>query len=157
MARYKHAVDKKLRLREDRYRGFVQNFLGIAFRFAPDFSVIFLHGPTEYITGYKEDDFMTGTISGKRLLHPDNVDCILPQNTVIRQSREYAGSREYRILRKDGEVLCIFELLQKLPATQLLPSYIQEAFYDIPARKIAQGCDSGCKPETQSHQYYNAV
>jgi PAS domain S-box-containing protein len=138
MARYKHAMDEKLRVSEDRYRGFVQNFLGIAFRFDPDFSVIFLHGATESITGYKEEDFMTGAVSWEQLLHPDDVDCIVPQNTMIRQCREYAGSREYRILRKDGEVRWIFELLQKVPVTLLSPSYIQGACYDITDRKIAE-------------------
>ena len=72
MARYKHAIDQKLRESEERYRGFVQNFLGIAFRLNPDFSLVFLHGATEALTGYREEEFMSGSMTWEMLLHPDD-------------------------------------------------------------------------------------
>lgn len=138
MARYKHAMDEKLQVSEERYRGFVQNFLGIAFRFTPDFSVVFLHGATESITGYREEEFMAGSVTWEMLLHPEDAARMLPQNNAIREKREYAGSREYRIIRKDGEVRWIFELVQKIAATPSSSSYIQGASYDITDRKNAE-------------------
>jgi len=138
MARYKHTMDRELRESEERYRGFVENFLGIAFRYNPDFSVVFLHGSTEPITGFREAEFMSGTLSWESILHPDDAARVLEKNLEIQKSREYSGSREYRILRKDGEVRWIFELIQKVPATSFSPSYIQGACYDITDRKNAE-------------------
>lgn len=138
MARYKHAIDEKLRASEERYRGFVQNFLGIAYRLTPDFSVVFLHGATESITGYREEDFMAGTVSWEKILHPDDSAAVLAQNQAIRAGRDYSGSREYRILTKDGSVKWIYELLQKIGGDGFSPGYIQGACYDITERKNAE-------------------
>ncbi|NMB77904.1 MAG: response regulator [Methanomicrobiales archaeon] len=138
MARYKHAIDEKLRSSEERYRGFVQNFLGIAYRLNPDFSIVFLHGATESITGYREKEFMEGTITWQQLLHPDDAPEILEENARIRNSPEYATAREYRILRKDGSICWVHELLQKVGKTGSSTGYLQGACYDITEQKHAE-------------------
>lgn len=138
MARYKHAIDEKLRASEERYRGFVQNFSGIAFRRNADFSLLFLHGAVETLTGYREEDFLSGRITWETLLHPDDLEKWRETNSEVEKSREYAGSREYRIIRKDGGLRWIFELIQKIQKTPLSDAFIQGACYDITERKNAE-------------------
>jgi PAS domain S-box-containing protein len=138
MARYKHTIDQKLRASEERYRGFVQNFLGIAFRLNPDFSLVFLHGATEALTGYRDEEFLSGSITWEMILHPDDVAVWQKKNQEILMMPEYTGSREYRILHKDGGMRWIFELLQKIQKTSLSPAYLQGSCYDITERKNAE-------------------
>jgi PAS domain S-box-containing protein len=138
MARYKHALDEKLRQSEEKYRGFVQNFLGIAYRLNEDFTVVFFHGATEAITGYPEPAFSAGEISWEHLLYPDDAAGFLETNQKIRAAPGYSGTREYRIRRKDGEVRWIYELLQKVGRTNQSPAFIQGSCYDITERKNAE-------------------
>ena len=138
MARYKHAIDEKLRQSEERYRGFVQNFLGIAYRLNEDFSMVFLHGATEAITGHSDAEFLSGTVTWGAILHPDDATVVQEQNRMIRNLCEYSGTRDYRIIHKNGEVRWIHELIQKVKANGISPAFIQGACYDITDRKNAE-------------------
>lgn len=65
----RRAVEKReaaeaLRESEDRYRSFVQNFHGIAFRGDMNFVPMFFNGAVEAITGYTEDEFIAGGLMG---------------------------------------------------------------------------------------------
>ena len=139
MARYKHALDGKLRASEERYRGFVQNFLGIAYRCSEDGTLIFLHGATEAVTGYPESAFSSGTVSWDMLIHPDDREAVGRMNRIMHASREYSGTREYRIIRKDGGLRWIYELVQKVNGSSPRETpFIQGACYDVTDRKNAE-------------------
>jgi len=63
-------TEESLRESEVRYRSFVENFLGIAFRGGMDFRVIFFHGAVEEISGYTEEEFTSGTLKWDDIIHP---------------------------------------------------------------------------------------
>lgn len=139
MARYKYALDEKLRASEERYRGFVQNFLGIAYRRSEDAALSFLHGATEAVTGYPESAFSSGTVTWDMLIHPDDRVAVWEMNRIMQASGEYSGTREYRIIRKDGELRWIYELVQKVNGSSpRTPPFIQGACYDVTDRKNAE-------------------
>jgi PAS domain S-box-containing protein len=135
IAVYKHDLDTKLRESEERYRIFVEHFLGIAFRMHPDLTPVFYHGAVQQITGYSEPDLLSGTPSFVEIIHPDDLPHV--QET-IRLAMEEPGSPkalEFRIVRKDGTLCWIYELLQVFPGPE---PFIQGACYDITERKEAE-------------------
>lgn len=138
IAIYKHKLEKTLKESEERYRGFVQNFLGIAFRLNTDFTPVFLHGAVEAMTGYTEDEFKSSSPAWEQIIYTDDVTVVLAQNQKIQSVPGYSGSREYRIVQKDGAVRWIYELVQGICDVAGTLQFIQGARYDITERKNAE-------------------
>jgi PAS domain S-box-containing protein len=138
IALYRDEMHKKLSESEARYRGFVQTFLGIAFRLRDDFSPVFFHGAVEKITGYSERELMAGTPSWNAIVHTDDLPAFSRQNEEIRSTPACSTEREYRIVRKDGQTRWIYELIQHNPGTRGGPSFIQGTLYDVSGRKWAE-------------------
>jgi PAS domain S-box-containing protein len=137
IALYKSRLDRKLKESEERYRGFVQNFLGIAFRMTDNFQPVFLHGAVEKITGYTEQEFLRGTPAWDGIIHPGDKEVVL-RNREVSCGHGTAFSIEYRIHRNDGDVRWLLEIGQFVPGTDASPGYIQGARYDITDRKVAE-------------------
>ena len=91
-------------LREDqqRYRSFVDNFHGIAFRGRMDFVPIFFHGAVLEITGYTPEEFTAGTPRWDELVYVDDRPGFAESAEKIRCVPRHSCEREYRITRKDG-------------------------------------------------------
>lgn len=138
IAIHKHSLNKKIKESEERYRGFVQNFLGIAFRLNLDLSPVFLHGATTSITGYSEEEFKAGTLSWESLIHVEDARDVREQNQEIQKVPGYSGSRDYRIVHKDGSIRWIFEQVQNISDASGNPKFIQGARYDITERRQAE-------------------
>jgi PAS domain S-box-containing protein len=135
IAIYKHKLEKTLKESEERYRGFVQNFLGIAFRISPEFTPVFLHGAVEAITGYTEAEFKSSAPGWEHVIYSDDVTVVQEQNQKIRSVVGYSGSHEYRIVHKNGTVRWIYEMVQSIPDLSGALQFIQGARYDITERK----------------------
>ncbi|MCX6683567.1 MAG: PAS domain S-box protein [Methanoregula sp.] len=138
IAIYKHKLEKTLKESEERYRGFVQNFLGIAFRLKPDFTPVFLHGAVETITGYTESEFKLSAPLWDHIIYGDDVSVVQKQNQKIQSVSDYSGSHEYRIVHKNGTVRWIYEMVQSIPDLSGSPQFIQGSRYDITERKNAE-------------------
>jgi PAS domain S-box-containing protein len=138
IALYKHTLEKSLKESEERYRGFVQNFLGIAFRLKPDFTPIFFHGAVEAITGYTEAEFKSRAPEWEHIIYTDDATVVQAQNQKIQSVPDYSGSREYRIVHHDGTVRWIYEMVQSMPDLAGSLQFIQGARYDITDRKNAE-------------------
>jgi PAS domain S-box-containing protein len=89
---------------EEQYRTFVQNFQGIVFRTGLDFTLEFIHGAVESITGYTEEDIRSGRVRWRDLIHPDDVADLRPGSARLREVPDCSVTREYRIRRKDDDV-----------------------------------------------------
>lgn len=132
-------VRKQLEESEEKYRSFIQNFKGIAFQLDENLNPEFVHGAIEEITGYSERDFMSNRISWKDLVYPDDQPNVL--KTVIKMKDSpyaYNTEFEYRIRRKDGKVIWVNELYQKIPGKDGKPDKFQGAVYDITEKKEAE-------------------
>lgn len=128
-------MEEALRESEQRYRSLVQNFQGIVFQGSLDFVPFFFHGAVEEITGYRENEFTAGKPRWDQIIHPDDVAAISQTIEQVRTTPGYTAQREYRIVRKDGHVRWVHELIQNICDDSGKPSLVQGALYDVTERK----------------------
>lgn len=123
---------------EERYRSFVQNFQGIAYRATTDFIPVFFHGAVEEITGYTEEEFLAGTPRLDQIIHFDDFPDLYESMNKIRLIPGYSADREYRIMRKDGTMKWINEMVRNICDDSNKPVFVQGAIYDVTDRKKAE-------------------
>jgi PAS domain S-box-containing protein len=123
---------------EERYRSFVQNFHGIAYRGRMDFVPVFFHGAVEEITGYTEKDFLEGKPRWDQVIHPDDLRELQKSFFDLRTCPPKSTEREYRIVRRDGGVRWIHEHIQNICDDSGRPAFVQGALYDVSDRKNAE-------------------
>jgi PAS domain S-box-containing protein len=128
-------AEQALQDSEERYRSFVQNFDGIAFRGTVDFVPLFFHGKVEQITGYTEQELLSGSPRWDQIIHPDDREPRDKGREDIALTAGHSRVREYRVVRRDGEVRWIREQMQDLCDPNGKPHAIQGALYDITEQK----------------------
>ena len=123
---------------EAKYRSFVENFHGIAFRGTIDFKAIFFHGAIEEITGYKEEDFIKDGLKWDDLIFPE--DMHIPQSITRKLETEhnFKSMLEYRIKRKDGERRWIRQYISNISVEGDSPFLVQGTLYDVTEQKKAE-------------------
>ncbi|MFX0122714.1 MAG: PAS domain S-box protein [Candidatus Hodarchaeota archaeon] len=131
-------TDEALRESEEKYRSFVENFQGIAFKGYEDFSAGFFLGKIEEITGYNEDDFMSGEIVYNQLIHPEDIHWINEDVKKFMSSSQNATQREYRIMDKNGQQHWIHESIQKFYDERQKKRGVFGTLQDITERKQAE-------------------
>ena len=134
----KMAVDV-MQKSEERYRSFVRNFRGIAFRGNMNFTPIFFHGAVEEISGYTEREFIDGEPRWDQVIHPEDLPELFTEDEErLRSIPRYSYDREYRIVRKDGAVRWVHENIQNICDDSGKPAVVQGAIYDITDRRRAE-------------------
>ena len=138
IALFRHQADKRIEESEARYRTFVENIQGIAYRYDDSRTLAFIHGAVEKISGYPREDFTTGRRSWAEIIHPEDRDAIHAPDQADNRDIPCALSREYRIVRKDGEIRWIHDLTRVLyQAPDFSPSY-EGMIYDITSLKVLE-------------------
>lgn len=130
--------EKALKESEERYRSFVQNFKGIAFRGNLDFVPLFFHGAVESITGHTEDDFTSGRLRWSQVVHPDDLPKILADNINFRETPGLSMDREYRVVRKDGGIRWVREVVSNVADASGTVQAVEGVINDITDRKMAE-------------------
>ncbi len=130
-------AEEALRESEERYRGFVENFHGIAFHGRMDWTPIFFHGTVEKITGYTEAELVAGNPRWDAIIYADDLVRLFESGGAeeIRSIPNYSTDREYRIVRKDGQIRWVKESVRNLCDSSGAPALVQGAIYDITERK----------------------
>jgi PAS domain S-box-containing protein len=128
-------TEEALRRSEQRYSSFLRNFKGIAFQGNMDFTPVFFHGAVEAITGYTEDDFVSGRPRWDEIIHPDDLPGIFKNSDKLRSMPGYSEEREYRIIHGDGSLRWVRETIQNVCDGDGKPALLQGAVYDITERK----------------------
>jgi PAS domain S-box-containing protein len=132
-------LDDMLKESENRYRAFIEDFHGIAFRGRFDFKPILFHGSVEKITGYTESNFLEGDLSWDQMIHPEDLPNIPKESTdPLLSVPNFSCDREYRIINKDGQVRWVHEYIQNVCDDSGKPSYLQGAIYDITESKAME-------------------
>jgi len=131
-------AEEALRESEGRYRSFVRNFQGIAYRGNLDFTPVFFHGAVEAITGYTEDEFVSGKPRWDQVIHEEDLPGIFKEAEKLRSIPRHSSGREYRIRRKDGQIRWVHEMIQNICDDSGQVVMVQGEMYDITDRKRAQ-------------------
>lgn len=125
------ATERRLRESESGYRSFVETFQGIAFRGGLDFSIEFLHGGVSAVTGYSEEDFLTGRVRWRDLIHPDDVAGLRAGTARLRATPGCSITREYRIIRRDGSTGWVRETTSNVCDAAGKPARLHGAIFDV--------------------------
>jgi PAS domain S-box-containing protein len=120
---------------EERYRSFVQNFQGIAYRGTLNFIPIFFQGTVKEITGYTEQEFTEGNPSWDQIIFSDDLADAHEDGKKMNSVPNYSYEREYRILSKDGQIKWVHESAKNVCDDSGQPKFIDGVIYDISNRK----------------------
>jgi PAS domain S-box-containing protein len=129
---------EKLKESEELYRSFLQNFKGIAFKLDRDFNPIFVEGAVEEITGYKEEDFISGSVKLPDLIDPEDMLSLERSKEKMSSSPNSIMEHEYRLRQKDGTVKWVHELVHNICNASGEIEFIQGYAYDITQKKKAE-------------------
>jgi len=127
-------AEEALRESEERYRSFVQNFQGIAYQGTLDFKPVFFHGAVQAITGYAEADFVAGKPRWDQVVHPDDLPQVQESGAPLRSVPHTSVEREYRILRRDGQIRWVHEMIQNVTDESGVPWFVRGVIYDVTSR-----------------------
>ena len=131
-------AQKKIKESEARYRGFVENFDGIAFQGSIGFKPFFFHGAVEQITGYTESDFVEGELSWDDVVLKDDIKKLLEIRTELENTLGFSNVMEYRIRRKDGQIRWIRQHIQNISVEGDEGFVVQGSLIDISDKKFME-------------------
>ena len=131
-------IEQALEESEERYRSFIHNFKGIAFKLDKDLMLEFMKGDVEEITGYKEEEIISRNL-WRDLIEPDDLPMFLKKAKKMKNfPSAYEGEIEYRIKSKDGKIKWLYEIYQKIPGKNQSSDKYQGVIYDVTEKKYAE-------------------
>ena len=122
---------------EERYRSFVRDFRGIAYRTTADSKPVFLQGAVEAITGYSGDEFLAGAVSWDALVHPDDRPRLQESTERLQTVAGFCTDRVYRIQHRDGTFRWVREFVQNVCRDDGTPVLIQGTIHDVTGQRAA--------------------
>ncbi|MFX0204501.1 MAG: PAS domain S-box protein, partial [Candidatus Hodarchaeota archaeon] len=131
-------VEQALKENEEKYRSFIENFQGIAFKGYADYSQEFFLGKVEEITGYPESDFLSGKIIFKDLIYPGDSERIAQDVLEFYSSSKESHRREYRIKDRYGAIHWLQEDIKKFCNKEVNTVGVYGTIQDITKRKRAE-------------------
>ena len=132
------SAEQKLRESEEKYRAFIDNFHGIAFKRYYDLTVAFFQGSVEKITGYTEDDFISERIRWNKLIHKDDKKKVQKMVEKFNNSSKRTTQREYRITDKSEKIHWVLETIQKFYDKSREEETVQGTIIDITEKNEAE-------------------
>ena len=132
-------AEEALRESDQRYRTFVQNFQGIAYRTKDNMYPIFFHGAVEEITGYTSDELIQRDPSWSDIIHPYDLPLLKKAVEEIPKRKDDSYTMlEYRIITKNKEIRWVQDIWQVLEDREGNLIGIQGSIHNITERKRAQ-------------------
>jgi two-component system, NarL family, sensor histidine kinase UhpB len=126
-----------LRESEEKYRLLVKNIPSVVYKGYQDCSVDFVDGKVEELTGYSKSEFDARHLKWNDLLIWEDREKFKQAFLEgFRSSRSYV--REYRIRRKDGEIIWVQDRGQIICSPLGRVEYISGVFFEITARRRAE-------------------
>jgi two-component system cell cycle sensor histidine kinase/response regulator CckA len=121
----------------DLLRSLLNNIPGIVYRGMPDWSLTFVGGEVERLSGYTSREMLGDATLWRSLIHPDDIEpvCESIRNAVCR--RERIVRVECRIVRKDGEVRWVSDRRQMIYDEGGMLLFVDGLCMDISEQKRA--------------------
>lgn len=130
------ALNRTLWASEEKYRQFLQNFVGIAYQADQDsLEFLLIHGYVKEISGYEEGEILEKRLTLKELIHPDDLKKVMADIDNLKSGAVQVIDNEYRISRKEGKVKWVRDICRIINPGNGKKSFIQGAFYDITESK----------------------
>jgi PAS domain S-box-containing protein len=121
---------------EEKYRQFLQNFVGIAYQADQEsLKFMMIHGYVKDISGYEEWEILEKRLTLKELIHPDDLKKVMADIDNLKSGAVQVIDNEYRISHKDGKVKWVRDICRIINPGNGKSSFIQGAFYDITESK----------------------
>ncbi|MGB9929436.1 MAG: sensor histidine kinase [Methanosarcina sp.] len=106
----------------------------VGFQLEENFVPIFMHGSVEAITGYNEQDFLSGEVRWADIVEPvDKFRYLINRKEIL--NTEFPIELEYRIQNKNGKTKWVREILQKISNNPDSSLKIQGFIEDITKNK----------------------
>ncbi|MBU4357493.1 MAG: PAS domain-containing protein [Proteobacteria bacterium] len=130
-------AEEALRESEAKYRLLVKQIPAVVFKGYQDWSVDFFDRKIEKFTGYPKEAFDSRQLKWCDLVHPEDLDMF---RGVFKQALNTDKSyvREYRIRKKDGEIVWIQARGQIFSDAAGQVEYVSGVFFDITERKATE-------------------
>lgn len=125
---------------EDPYYQYLCDFPGIAYRSDMALKPLFILGSVTKITGYSTEEVFDGNPSLHQLIQPDDLLDIMERNDMemICSVPNHSMEREYRIVRKDGEIRWVREVLRNQCNDRGEPEFIQGTIFEEHDRRCTE-------------------
>jgi PAS domain S-box-containing protein len=135
--RERRQAEAALKASEERYRLLVKNLPGVVYKGYADCAVDFIDEKVEELTSYPRREFDTRTMKWDDILVAEDYQQF--KGAFLRGVKE-SGSyvREYRVRRKDGEVIWIQDRGQIICGPDGRVDYVSGVFFDITERRRAE-------------------
>jgi PAS domain S-box-containing protein len=131
-------IKKKLARSEQRFLDFVKNFEGIAFQISSTGKFFLLDGSIEETTGYRREDFISGSVTLESIIHTDDRDRFLANKRKLSTIPGFRAEVIFRIMRKDGPVRWLHGVFHNICTRTNEIVHIQGSLSDITYLKSAQ-------------------
>jgi PAS domain S-box-containing protein len=131
-------AERELRESEERYRSYVENMQGIAYRVDPDLKPVFYRGAVTQITGYGAEELSSGEMLWNDLMFAEDIPAKIENTRQLLAGEIDALDTEYRIRTRTGEVKWVFSSVRRTDDEQGQPVYIEGVISDITSRKEAE-------------------
>jgi PAS domain S-box-containing protein len=126
-----------LKASEEKYRLLIKNIPAVVYKGYVDCAVDFVDDKVEELTGYPKREFDDRSRKWSELLVPADREKFKEAfRAGLKESRSFI--REYRIKRKDGEILWIQDQGQIICGTDGRAEYVNGVFFDITERRHAE-------------------
>jgi PAS domain S-box-containing protein/putative nucleotidyltransferase with HDIG domain len=126
-----------LRHSEEQHRLLVNQVPAVVFKGYADWSMDFVDGKVEALTGYSQENFATRKLTWKDLILPEDLAHGRRKFLAARQS-ENSFDWEYRIRKKDGEVRWIQDMVQIFEDAAGKIDHVSGILFDITDHKVAE-------------------
>jgi len=120
---------------DERHSALLQSLPAMTFSSSLDFVPTSIRGKVEEITGYTPEEISSRNPSWYQIIHPDELLWLRPKMDGARAGSLNISENEYRIVRKDGEVAWVHELVQIVCEGPGHPAKVEGVLYDITSRK----------------------
>ncbi|EHQ35122.1 PAS domain-containing protein [Methanoplanus limicola] len=120
------------------YEKYFSGFQGIAYLSAINRKPVFFRGAVEKITGYSEEDFISGAVSWDRLVLPEDLDVIIHRDEELRTVPGFSTVRDYRITTKSGGLCWVRDSIRNVSDQDGYPFLLAGSLVDVTEQKKAE-------------------
>ena len=129
-------IEEKRDLKND--YSFIKHFSGIKFQFDENFTLKFINGPVEEMTGYRKEDILSGKVDWIEMIIPEDQLSIFETREKLKSDSNFVIENEFRMRRKNGEIKWVREITHKVSDRSETSVKFQGLIYDITERKTAE-------------------